>query len=140
MANEPPTTEPVIYQISDQGIPTPVNPPLVEPSQILPPGVGDAGYTPNPAGGIAVGAEASEGSDQTTYEVVRDDNLWVISARHLRATFLDRHVAPEEISRYWRQVIEINMPNLRSGDPNLIFPGEQIVLPPPTPTVQGGDT
>ncbi len=30
----------------------------------------------------------------------------------------------------WRRVIEINTPQLSSGDPNLIYPSEQIVLPP----------
>lgn len=133
----PPTTEPVIYEISDQGIPTPVNPPLIDPSLIIPPGIGGGGYTPQPAGGVSVGSEASQAGEETTYQVVKGDNLWTIAAGHLRAAFPERDVAADEISIYWRQVIEINTPTLRSGDPNLIYPGEQLVLPPIT---EGGQT
>ena len=34
------------------------------------------------------------------------------------------------VARYWRDVIRVNRPTLRSGDPSLIFPGEMITLPP----------
>jgi nucleoid-associated protein YgaU len=36
----------------------------------------------------------------------------------------------DEISPYWRVVIETNREGLRSGDPDLIYPGETVVLPP----------
>ena len=55
------------------------------------------------------------------YTVVKGDNLWRISARRTG----NRGVAP-----YWRKVIETNRPRLRSGNPNLIFPGERLELPP----------
>ncbi len=138
LANEPPpTTEPIIYQISDEGVPTPVNPPLIDPTLITPPGVGGAGYTPQPAGGVSAGAQASDAIGEARYEVVKGDNLWTISASHLRTTFPEREVDAAEISTYWRRVIELNTPGLRSNDPNLIYPGEQIVLPPIN---QGGET
>ncbi len=35
------------------------------------------------------------------------------------------------IARYWQAVIAANRTTLRSGDPNLIFPGELVTLPPP---------
>ena len=125
----PPTTEPIIYQISEQGVPTPVNPPPVDPTHVAPPGTAGGGYTPNPAGGVEVGADPTV-AGETFYEVVRGDNLWTISAAHLAAATPQRDVEPSEISVYWRSVIVLNTPQLRSGDPNLIYPGEQIVLPP----------
>lgn len=126
----PPTTEPIIYQISDGGVPTPVNAPSVDPTLIVPPGSGGAGYTPNPAGGVEAGVTGSNGTQESVYEVVAGDNLWTISAARLEADRGGDSVQPDEISAYWRRVIELNTPLLSSGDPNLIYPGEQIVLPP----------
>ncbi len=125
----PPSTEPVIFQISERGVPTPVNVPSMspadsEPTVIVPPGVGDAGYTPAPAGRVG-----DVVINESAYEVVSGDNLWSISCGHLRASFPDREFDAAAIAVYWRQVMEVNTPTLRSGDPNLIFPGEQIVLP-----------
>lgn len=56
--------------------------------------------------------------------VVRGDHLWKISERHLESAAKGMHVAP-----YWLEVIDLNQPSLRSGDPDLIYPGEVIVLP-----------
>jgi hypothetical protein len=56
------------------------------------------------------------------------DNLWVIARRALDAG--GRGSEPPEITPYWRRVIAANESSLRSHDPNLIFPGEAIVLPP----------
>lgn len=125
----PPPAEPIIYQISDQGVPTPINLPSIDPTLIAPPGTSGAGYTPNPAGGVEIGADIAAPVAETIYEVVKGDNLWTISARHLRDAHPDRTVASDEIAIYWRRVIELNTPSLASGDPNLIYPGEQIVLP-----------
>jgi nucleoid-associated protein YgaU len=64
----------------------------------------------------------------SVHVVVRDDNLWVIAAARL-----ERAGGPADdvaIARYWRRVISRNQARLRSGDPNLIFPGEVIWLPP----------
>lgn len=124
----PPTTEPIVYQISDEGVPTPIHPPLIEPTLVAPPGTAGAGYTPNPAGGVETGSEVANQSE-TRYSVVKDDNLWTISAGHLRQVFPNRQVEAGEIAAYWRRVVELNTPDLKSGDPNLIYPGEQIVLP-----------
>ena len=38
-----------------------------------------------------------------------------------------------EVARHWRQVIEVNLERLRSGDPDLIYPGEVFDLPDPGP-------
>lgn len=60
--------------------------------------------------------------------VTNGDHLWKISAAHLEAE-LERKVASTEISPYWRNVIAANIRTLRSGDPDLIYPGEVVLLP-----------
>ena len=57
------------------------------------------------------------------------DHLWKISASHLEAV-LERPAEVEEIDPYWRVVMETNRDLLNSGDPDLIYPGEVITLPP----------
>jgi hypothetical protein len=54
---------------------------------------------------------------------VAGDNLWSIAAAHIGA----RRAA--DVAPYWRQVVDANRSTLRSGDPNLIFPGELVALP-----------
>lgn len=62
------------------------------------------------------------------HTVEKGDNLWSIAARHLAgngAAVAERRVAP-----YWRDLVQQNRGGLRSGDPDLIFPGETVSLPP----------
>ena len=64
-----------------------------------------------------------------TVVVVRPgDNLWLIARRAIQRG--DHESRPAEITPYWRRVIATNTAGLRSHDPNLIYPGERIVLPP----------
>jgi len=140
-AEIPSPPDSIVFQISDGAVPTPINPPAVDTTVVLPPGVGGGGYTPHPAGTVTV--EDDPTSLETTgtrndvdvtdgmavHEVAAGDNLWTISAAHLRAVFPDRTVDTGEVATYWRRVIEINTAGLRSGNPNLIYPGERIVLP-----------
>jgi LysM domain len=68
-------------------------------------------------------------SPHTSVVVVRaGDNLWVIAERALRAT--GQQAGTPDVAAYWRRVIAANTAHLRSHDPNLIFPGERVVLPP----------
>lgn len=56
------------------------------------------------------------------------DNLWSIAAGHLAdrgITLSNGRIAP-----YWRDLVQENRATLRSGDPDLIFPGETVSLPP----------
>jgi len=69
---------------------------------------------------------ATEGP--ATAVVEKGDHLWSISAAHL-ADRLTRAPSSAEVTPYWREVIEVNRDRLRSGDPDLIFPGETVVLP-----------
>ena len=57
-------------------------------------------------------------------EVRRGDHIWSISERHLESFDPTREVAP-----YWRLVVETNTARIKSGDPDLIYPGEEILLP-----------
>jgi nucleoid-associated protein YgaU len=69
---------------------------------------------------------------ELTVTIAPGDNLWVLAARHL-AEVRGRdvgEVADADVAPYWVQVCEVNRARLVSGDPGLVFPGEQVVLPP----------
>jgi nucleoid-associated protein YgaU len=68
-------------------------------------------------------SETDQGTQPDSVVVARGDHLWKISARYL-GTDVNHEVAP-----YWREVIQVNTPHLRSGDPDLIYPGEVVHLP-----------
>jgi hypothetical protein len=63
-----------------------------------------------------------------TWLVRPGDHLWKIAGEHLRIV-LDRLPTREEHARYWLEVIDAARPVIRSGDPDLIYPGEEIPLP-----------
>ncbi|MDQ1518980.1 MAG: resuscitation-promoting factor RpfA [Actinomycetota bacterium] len=65
----------------------------------------------------------------TVHVVVAGDNLWRIASERLAG---DRGIVPSDavIAPYWSRVVDANRATLRSGDPNLIFPGEVVDLPP----------
>jgi hypothetical protein len=93
--------------------PAPVGAPAVTPSTPLLPG------TPPAA--------------STSVVVQPGDNLWTIAADALaRATARDRAgLDDEEVARYWRAVCDANATTVRSGNLDVIVPGEVIALPPP---------
>lgn len=64
----------------------------------------------------------------TTVTVAKGDHLWKIARRHLQAVMGDE-LSSRQITSYWRSLIVLNHDRLRSGDPNLIYPGEVIALP-----------
>lgn len=86
-----------------------------------PAGPGDAPFPafPEPPGGRST----------ESVKVRAGDNLWVICRRHLTGV-LGHRPANAEIAPYWRTVIERNQADLISGNPDLIYPGEMIELPP----------
>lgn len=60
--------------------------------------------------------------------VVLGDHLWKIAKTHL--TELEgKSPANSEVTPYWRDVISTNRAGLRSGNPDLIYPGELVQLP-----------
>jgi hypothetical protein len=64
--------------------------------------------------------------------VAPGDDLWALAAARLATTrgIAPGDVADAEIAPYWVAVCERNRGALASGDPNLIFPGEIVTLPP----------
>lgn len=94
-------------------------------SGIVPPGQDGAGYSLEPSADPQ--PDTAPDTPPTVYEVVAGDNLWTIACRHVRMTIDAPGVG--DVTEYWLRLIDRNMGVLRSGDPDLIFPGEQLVLP-----------
>lgn len=63
--------------------------------------------------------------------VERGDSLWRIAAEQLAARDgVDAEdLSSARVAAYWMDVVTANRDRLRSGDPDLIYPGERIVLP-----------
>jgi hypothetical protein len=68
------------------------------------------------------------GAQQPTVVVESGDHIWKISKESLSEK-LDREPRDAEVHPYWVETVEINLDFLRSGDPDLIYPGEELVLP-----------
>lgn len=108
-----------------------VEPPRPEPAVAV-----DPAYVPVPAGreesGKDADVDATDTSDPADQEVVvrPGDHIWKLAEERMREV-LGRTPDDSEVAPYWRKVIDENRSRLRSADPDLIFPGEEIVLPPP---------
>gem|GEM_PF-1076104 len=91
-------------------------------------GASNPGGTSNPGGGD----QGTGRDEEQAYRVVRGDNLWKIARDHLSRERSGGSGQPtnHEVAAYWLRVIEANRDGLRSGDPDLIYPGERINLPP----------
>ena len=74
-------------------------------------------------------APAPQITGEGTYPVAAGDHLWGIAATHLRRA-VGRDVTEDEICQYWVRLIEANRATIKSGDPDLIYPHEQLTLPP----------
>jgi len=98
---------------------TPARPPI-PPAPAAPPAP-LAPSSPSPA--TTVGA---------THTVVSGDHLWSIAADHLASTSGRNagDLTAADIAPYWSRVIDLNRSRLRSGNPNLVYPGEVVDLPP----------
>lgn len=86
------------------------------------PGVGADDPEPAPATPV-------DGSITHTVTVRRGDHLWSLAGQHLARAWDRSSLGEHEIARYWVQVIAANRATIRSGDPDLIYPGEIITLP-----------
>lgn len=73
---------------------------------------------------ISMNGPALPGAGPETVVVRRGDHLWKISAK-----YLDQRSPETAIAPYWREVVDVNTPRLRSRDPDLIYPGEVVELP-----------
>jgi hypothetical protein len=56
------------------------------------------------------------------------DNMWLFAERRLRELKGDQ-ITDADTAPYWLAVIAANRNRIRSGDPDLIFPGEVLLLP-----------
>lgn len=65
-----------------------------------------------------------------THVVVSGEHFWSIAERRL-LDVLGGPASVAQITDYWVRLVRFNQASLRSGDPDLIHPGEVIVLPPP---------
>lgn len=86
-------------------------------------------YTPTPAGDTARYEPTPAGDDveqSHVHVVVAGESLWLIAEDSVPAGIPDRAAA---VDAYWRRLLDLNTSTLRSGDPNLIFPGEVVNLP-----------
>lgn len=71
------------------------------------------------------------GADQETHRVAAGESLWTIAKDHLYETRGGADTPTlREVAAYWLRVVEANRDRLASSDPDLIYPGETIVLPP----------
>jgi nucleoid-associated protein YgaU len=70
-------------------------------------------------------------ANATSYTVVAGDSFWEIAARHVaNATGRDRaSLTAGEIHGIWVRTCDANRTRIRSGDVNLIYPGEVVDLP-----------
>lgn len=134
---------PVIFDITTDGIPVPhirfsdspqpelvgaPNGEVAETSPVSPTLVVRAPVVARAPGTPATTAAATiDAVTSATHTVAPGDNLWLIAAGHLQVSVTEPTTA--EVTRYWRHVIEANRSTLRSGDPNLIYPGEIVALP-----------
>lgn len=104
--------------------------------QLGPPGVEDGDLQGVPTDVIvpphlrpALPAVPLDGSVEHRVTVRRGDHLWSLSERHLQQVLGMPHPGEPAVARYWARVIDVNRAIIRSGDPDLIYPGEVITLP-----------
>ena len=65
-----------------------------------------------------------------TVTLAPGDHLWAVAERTLAAA-QDRRPPEREVVRYWRSLVELNRSDLPDpADPDLVFPGDVIRLPP----------
>ena len=134
VADEPPPP-PAVYEVTDDGIPVPhVRPPSTTENPPAEVAGNEAPVTteapsnespvtrpiPSPVAPTAPPTAATISAERV-YTVQPGDNLWSIAESHVSAA--------DEVAAYWRELVELNRPTLRSGDANLIYPGEAVALP-----------
>ncbi|MCP4306751.1 MAG: LysM peptidoglycan-binding domain-containing protein [bacterium] len=132
---EQPPPPPVVFDITSDGVPIPhvqYSTPIDEATPTIAnepasPQVPTAPVAEAPKPTPAIRAIATEPSPTATkYTVVAGDSLWAIALREV-GQGADGDAAA--VTSYWRQVMAANRTTLRSGDPNLIYPGEIVTLP-----------
>jgi len=83
------------------------------------------------APGLARGDGPDRPAPRVTYVVESGDTLWSIAQDQLakaKASGGAEEPTDSEVADYWAKLKKANQDRLR--DPDLIFPGEEIILPP----------
>lgn len=75
-------------------------------------------------------ADQPDGAVAHTVTVRRGDHMWSLAEQHLGRVLGRTDLGDHEVARYWVAVIDANRSTIRSGNPDLIYPGEVLTLPP----------
>lgn len=125
------TTEPAPETTSPRAEPTPT-PPLDATAPPSPsPSPSPSSPTPPspprpPSGSDDLTSDRSDTASTIEHIVVPGDHLWALAEQRV-SDARGGSADPSEIAPYWQRILDAN-PQL--GDPDLIFPGDIIVLPP----------
>jgi LysM domain len=124
---EPPAVE-TMRRLPDRGTPAPGSspPPTMTmrplPDEPRPPA------SPRPPGGSAASAA---GSASGSWPVRPGDHLWAVAEKVL-TTAWGRAPTDAEVTPYWRLLVDANRSGLHDPDnPDLLFPGQTLTVPPP---------
>ncbi|HVM00771.1 MAG TPA: hypothetical protein VM324_15890 [Egibacteraceae bacterium] len=79
--------------------------------------------------GAEPGGTGPAGTPAAYHVVAPGENLWAITAASLGGSPSNAEIHPR-----WQDVVAANRDRLRSGDPDLIHPGEEVLLPPSSPS------
>jgi hypothetical protein len=90
--------------------PPPTTAPLVQPTP------------PPPVLPVVPSAPSPAPPTGATHTVTPGEHLWSIAAARLAGA--------SDVAPYWLRLVELNRHRLRSGNPNLVYPGEVVELPP----------
>ena len=144
----PPPSTTTVESIEPDYVPAPARPdtPPTPTRPDTPPTPTRPAYVPTPAGSGEASSPPTSAPDEPREArpppggladadppgratVQPGDSFWLLAARHLESEW-GRSPTDAEIAPYWVQVVETNRHHIRSGDPDLIFPGEELMLPP----------
>ena len=84
-------------------------------------------YTPTPAGDVYPTPPPAAAATATTYIVRPGDNFWRLAQRRITTDATSADVGT--VRSYWVRLVDANRSRIRSGDPNLIYPGEVLEHP-----------
>jgi hypothetical protein len=127
--DDAPTGAPTMRQVD------PASPPDLPGMRPLPPVSRPASQdptateAPDPDQDQATVITGTDHATETTWTAQTGDHLWGIAASHLQGQ-LGATPSDTDIADYWRRLIDANRDRLADpGNPDLIYPGQEFVLP-----------